>query len=297
MVRRGLVLGCGGTVGGAWQVDALAAVEAELGWDPRTAEVIVGTSAGATCAVLLGAGIGVSELVAAQQGLASARESVRRFFTEPPAALPAFPRGAPLPRLTAAGLRDRSALLAMAGLLPGGRTDPSFLNALVDDLVPEHPAIWLVATAVSSGRRVLFGGPSAPDVALRDAVRASWAIPGWYPPVRAAGDRFVDGGVVSTASADALVGLGLDEAVVVAPMAAVDRAAVPGVGGLLESRLRRPMSRRLDREIRALEAAGTRVLRVHPTAAELAVLGPNFMDPRRRAAALEVALRRRGEGL
>lgn len=45
--RRGLVVGGGGTLGFAWAVAALAAVEEQLDWDARTAEVLVGTSAGA----------------------------------------------------------------------------------------------------------------------------------------------------------------------------------------------------------------------------------------------------------
>jgi len=44
--RRGLVLGGGGILGAAWMVGALKAVEEIHGFDPRTAEYIVGTSAG-----------------------------------------------------------------------------------------------------------------------------------------------------------------------------------------------------------------------------------------------------------
>jgi NTE family protein len=40
-----------------------------------------------------------------------------------------------------------------------------------------------------------------------------------------------------------------------------------------------------------LEAAGTRVIRVEPTAADLDAMGANFMDLRRRAATLASARR------
>jgi NTE family protein len=294
-VRRGLALGCGGTVGGAWQIGALAVIEDQLGWDARTAEVIVGTSAGATAAAMLGAGISVKEMVAGQRGDPSARESLRRFFTDPPAALPAIPFGLPAPRLSPAGLHRRMVLPALAGLLPAGRTDPSLLDALVDDLVPggdwvAHPNTWVVATRLSTGERTVFGRSDAPSVPLRQAVRASWAIPGWYPPVEIAGERYVDGGVASTASADALGGMGLDEVIVVAPMASDDGSTVGGLGGLVEGMLRRPMSAVLDAEIASLQATGTRVVRVHPSSTELKSMGPNFMNPRRRIAALESAL-------
>lgn len=139
----------------------------------------------------------------------------------------------------------------------------------------------------------MFGSATAQTVPMRDAVRASWAIPGWYPPVELAGDRFVDGGVTSTASADAVIGAGLDEVVVVAPMASVAGVRVPGPGGLVEGLMRRQLSRVLEAEITALRAAGTRVLSVHPTARDLAAMGPNFMNPRRCLAALDIASARR----
>ena len=292
MTRRGLVLGCGGTVGSAWQVGALSALEDRWGWDPRTADVIVGTSGGASLAALLGAGVGTAELVAAHRGRWGARPSVRRFCTRPPASLPALPV---LPggwSLATAGLRRRAGLMTLAGLAPRGRTDPAFLDALVDDLVPDggwvpHPAVWTVALDVDTGERVAFGSPGAPTASLRDAVRASWAIPGWFPPVTIGGRAYLDGGVASTASADLLIGQELDEVVVIAPMAG---ASIGGVGGRLESLMRRPMSRGLDDETAALEAAGTHVVRLCPTAAELAAMGPNFMNPHRRVPALEAAL-------
>src|SRR3954468_13672864 len=110
MTRRGLVLGCGGTVGSAWQVGALAALEDRWGWDPRTADVIVGTSGGASLATLLGAGVGTAELVTANRGRWGARPSVRRFCPRPPQSLPALPA---LPggwSLAPAGLRRRAGL-------------------------------------------------------------------------------------------------------------------------------------------------------------------------------------------
>ena len=289
-MRRGLVLGCGGTVGGAWQVGALAAVSRALSWDPRKAAVIVGTSAGASLAAMLGAGVGLDELLAAHRDDPSARPSVRRFFTQPPAPRPAIPFGRPSWQLALLGIRRREPLATLAGLALPGRTDPGFLDRLVDDLKPDHPAMWSVAVDAHSGERVAFGAPEAPAAPLRDAVRASWAVPGWYPPVTIDGRRYLDGGVASTASADLVAGLGLDEVVVIAPMASPDGARAGGFGGRLESLLRKPMSRGLARETALLESAGTRVVLVCPSTSELAEMGPNFMDPRRRLPALEAAL-------
>jgi NTE family protein len=53
----GIVLGAGGVLGGAWMAGALAALNRVTGWDPREADCLVGTSAGAVFAALLAAGV------------------------------------------------------------------------------------------------------------------------------------------------------------------------------------------------------------------------------------------------
>ena len=60
----GLVLGAGGVVGQAYHAGVLAVLEHDYGWDPRTADVIVGTSAGSITGTLLRAGVPASELAA-----------------------------------------------------------------------------------------------------------------------------------------------------------------------------------------------------------------------------------------
>ena len=56
-MRVGLVLGAGGVQGGAWLTGALAALAEETGWDPASADYIVGTSAGSMLGSLLAAGL------------------------------------------------------------------------------------------------------------------------------------------------------------------------------------------------------------------------------------------------
>ncbi|MDT0573635.1 patatin-like phospholipase family protein [Streptomyces sp. DSM 3412] len=294
---RGLVLGCGGTLGAAWTVAALHALRQATDWDPREADVLVGTSAGAEVAALLGSGVGVEDLLAAQLGRPDAHPEVRRHFATPPRAIP--PRPAAFlgsPRLARHALRGTApAVAALSGLLPQGRGDNRRLAALADSLAPagqwvRHPATWLVATDFDTGRRTVFGHPDTRPAALRDALRASWAVPGWFPPVRVGGRRYADGGILSTASADLLVPSGLDEVYVVAPMSSRSPGRRRGLGRA-EGLLRRVMTRTLDAECAALRATGTRVVRIEPDAADLEVMGGNFMDPRRRLTVLETALR------
>ena len=66
--RRALVLGCGGVAGGAWSIAALHHLEQQLNWDARDADILIGTSAGAVLATLLGSGVSVAQLLACQQG-------------------------------------------------------------------------------------------------------------------------------------------------------------------------------------------------------------------------------------
>src|SRR5437764_9855219 len=54
--RVGLVVGGGGVRGASWLMGALHGLIAETGWDPAGAELLIGTSAGATVAALTAAG-------------------------------------------------------------------------------------------------------------------------------------------------------------------------------------------------------------------------------------------------
>ncbi|EME14761.1 patatin-like phospholipase family protein [Rhodococcus triatomae] len=294
-LRRGLVIGCGGTLGAAWAVAALAAVRDALDWDPREADVLVGTSAGAELVTMLGSGVGVDELVAMQLGEQVAHSALRTHLADAPGRFP------PLPRLGFGSrrmVRNRGAgtVTALSGLLPPGGGDAAWLDRLASGVAPDrawvaHPATWLVAMDYDTGERVAFGSPGAPEATLSQALRASWAIPGWFPPVRIGGRRFVDGGAASTASADLVAPLELDELVVLAPMASTGRVPARGAARLERLILRGWMSAGLDAELDAVRAAGTRVIRLDATAEDLAVMGPNFMDDRRRLATLESSLR------
>ncbi|MFI6428809.1 patatin-like phospholipase family protein [Rhodococcus oryzae] len=297
-IRRGLVIGCGGTLGAAWTVAALVAVRDSLGWDPREADVLVGTSAGAELVAMLGSGVGVDEMLAMQLGEQPTHPALRDHLADAPGRVPPLPRlGLGSPKLMRAGLRREVApVTALSGLLPPGGGDASWLHRLAVGLNPDrswvpHPATWLVAMDYDTGARVAFGSPGAPEATLSQALRASWAIPGWMPPVRIKRRRYVDGGAASTASADLLAPLELDELVVLAPMASTGPVRARGAARAERLVLRSWMSAGLDAEIAAVEAAGTRVIRLDATAEDLAVMGPNFMDDRRRLATLEVALR------
>ena len=99
-MRRGLALGCGGTLGLAWSAVALAAFEDASGWDAREADVLLGTSAGAELAVMLGSGRSTREVLAALDEQPDADPILRRHLgaERHPGHLPPLPRPA-LPSL------------------------------------------------------------------------------------------------------------------------------------------------------------------------------------------------------
>jgi len=292
--RRALAIGCGGTLGFAWTAVALRALEEQLDWDARTADVLVGTSAGAEIVAALGSGRTPQDLLDALDGAEGADPVLAAHVAEHPGSVPPVPALAlPALGLVRAGVARRSPYAALAGLLPRGRGDATFLRGYGDALAghdgwTRHPATWIVAADVATGERVAFGSPGAPPASLGDAVAASWGIPGWFPPVEIAGRRFLDGGSVSSVSADLLAAEPLDEVVVVAPMTSEGGAPARGLSRV-ERLLRSQMTAGLDREIAALEAAGIRVVRVEPGAGELDAMGPNFMDLSRRDATLAAA--------
>lgn len=288
-----LVIGCGGTIGGAWAVAALHALAEQTGWDPREAEVLQGTSAGAEIVTMLGGGAPIADLVAMHRGTATDGR-LTRHVADTPASLPPIP----LPRLLNPRLlRSQRGLAAATGIAPSGRADAGWLQRLADGFPgssgwPAHPGVRMVAFDFRRGERVVFGAPGAPTATAGEALRASWAIPAWMPPVRIGDREFVDGGAASTASVDLVAADEADLIYVIAPMASEAGCRAPGFGGFLEHRLlRNPMSAGLGREVADVCARGTQVVVIQPDVTDLEGLGAHFMRRNHRAAAFETAMR------
>jgi NTE family protein len=302
MTRRGLVLGAGGVLGAAWTIGALAAVQEEYGWDPTEAEVLIGTSAGSVLAAFLGCGISVDQLVNHQRGIVAPGDPEISYDPDRDAggALPPRPKlriGSPRGALASALRPWRvTPMGALSTVLPQGRGSLAPVGRLVEAVAPDgawatHPRTWVVAMDYDSGRRVPFGRPGAPAAALRDAVMASCAIPGWYAPVPIGGRRYVDGGACSPTSIDLVARLELDEVVVLSPMSSLRYDTPTAVAAKIERRFRRLSTKRVIGEVKKVAATGTRVTLLGPGAEDLAVIGANMMDPRRRQEVLETSMR------
>ena len=111
------------------------------------------------------------------------------------------------------------------------------------------------------------------------------------------GRRYVDGGVRSMTSLDVLGGTDVHDVYVLAPMASThpDHPLQPHLR--VERRLRQVLTRALVRQARALAAQGKRVTVLTPGPRDLAAMGINVMDARRRQAVLDLSLRTTGEAL
>ncbi|MFT3899357.1 MAG: patatin-like phospholipase family protein [Gordonia sp. (in: high G+C Gram-positive bacteria)] len=302
MTKTALAIGCGGTIGGAWSIAALSALAEHLKWDPRTADVIQGTSAGSEIATMLGGGFTAGDLVDMQLNMpVDARLAAH--VADTPASFPPIPRPS-LPSLRT--LTRRGGHRALVGIAPRGRGDAAWLDRLATSVCPpgsawvDHKGIRLVAYRPDDDTRVAFTGPGeatgdnpalSSAATLSQALRASWGIPAWMPAVQIGRHEYCDGGAASTASIDLIGADEADVVYVIASMAGLDDVRGPGVGGLLESTLlRKPMSAVLRREVEQVRARGTRVVVISPTADDLANLGPNFMNRDHRAAAFERSL-------
>jgi NTE family protein len=280
--RVGLVLGGGANAGIAHHIGALLALHTDLGWDPRQAEVIVGTSAGSIVATLLRAGCSPEDLAAwcaevdpSEEGVEArpALDLVRA--ARPKASLPAMePLNLMLMmRLAAAHhRRDRiQACLAPRGFL---RVQDAMgpLGAVMPDGWPKRP-LWITAVRRHDARFVVLGRDRQ-DVPVPRAVAASCAVPGLFAPVRFHRSEYVDGGVRSPTSADVLAGLGLDLVIVSSPMSGPWQCA----RGSSNRRMRRHARASLRWEVAKVEASGTPVHVIEPSEAELAVIGRNPFD-------------------
>ena len=310
--RIGLVLGAGGVLGAAWMTGALVSLQRRLPAAAADADLIVGTSAGSVLAAALRCGASLDEMVAWQHGDAAGVLSQSAVLAGQEGPLPPvpYPRPGSLPLARAALFLKVPPLVGASGWLPHGRGQHTALHSLVSALHWRHRQhapqggshwadgpTWIVAMDYDTGRRVLFGHPEAPRAWLPDAVVASCSIPGWYQPAVIGGRRYVDGGVRSATSLGVLAGADVDEVYVLAPMASTepDRPLRPHLR--LERRLRQMITRALLRQARALGAEGKRVTIMTPGPRDLAVMGLNLMDHRRRQAVLGVSLRTSAEAL
>ncbi|MFD7445330.1 patatin-like phospholipase family protein [Streptomyces sp. NPDC059909] len=263
--RTALVLGGGGLAGIGWEIGVLHGL-ARAGADPTGADLIVGTSAGSVVGAQL------------TSGRLTLPELYDRQLTDPDGEVPAGMGAGVLARYLWGVLwsRDTEAYGARMGRLAlSTRTEPEEVRRAVFTerlLAHEWPrARRLVVTAVDAVTGEFRAFDRDSGVGLIDAVGASCAVPGVWPPVTIDGRRFIDGGVRSSTNAD--LALGYDTVVIVAPIAV-------GGGPVISARTQATL----------LAAAGARVVLITPDRAARKAFGRNVLDPARRAPSARAGL-------
>ena len=287
-------------MGQAFHAGVLAALEDDLGWDPRSADLIVGSSAGSVTGAALRLGVAASDMAAwaTDQPVSAAGGAFFEAIAGNDEDLPGpsasqLLRGWRLPPLALLARAARAPwsvrpAAAASTLLPAGRYDLQERTRVLDALAPDGwpDGLWVCAARRDHGKRVVFGRAGAPDALLSEAVAASCAIPGYFAPVTIGEREYLDGGVHSPTNADVLTHAGLDLVIVVSPM-----SAAHGSTWRADGAMRWAAHRRLDGEIRRLRAEGATVVRIEPSRSTLAVMGMNAMADDRTAAVVEMARR------
>lgn len=280
-----LTLGAGGATGLAYTAGALWAIEETTGLDLREdPDLVVGTSAGSIGAAYLRHGWTPHQLALMEPPEFTSPDPRRRRLLIPHDEN-AFLR---MRRMVGTGIdlvhharkRPRGGPLPerLSSLFPSGIfsiTDSDWDHQQMPREWPER-SLWVVTADLDRFERVVLRKPLTEDetVDLRTALQASMALPGVWPPVRAAGRRLYDGGMTdSTTHID--LALRAEAAVVIAvapfgmdPVEA--RAGVP--------RARRAVMVQAAREIRALRRQGVASLMLGPTRHEIDIAGRNMLD-------------------
>ncbi|MGL5817070.1 MAG: patatin-like phospholipase family protein [Phycicoccus sp.] len=196
-VDRAFVLAGGGATGIAWEAGIIVGLR-DGGVDVRTADTMIGTSAGSMVAAHLR--VGTDE----GNAFARIRDGV-------PLAGYGRLRPADAGRYLRAQLavdpQRRRATVGRAALAAITAPEADWVGAiglgLADRPWPEG-RLWITAVDADTGTSVVFDNASG--VPLDRAVAASCAVPGIFPAVEVAGRQYVDGGLRSIANADLAAG-------------------------------------------------------------------------------------------
>lgn len=274
-----LVLGGGGSAGHAWTIGVIAGL-AEAGIDmTEAADLVIGTSSGATAAAHVRSGMPPAELLAA-------------ILSEPVPPVGQNRQGPPSPsmaaifeRMRAIGAAATSAAdlrraMGAFGLESDATLGPAAAEqrrAMVASRLPhpewpERPMI-VVAIDAHTGELAAFDRDSGVD--LVDAVLAGTALPGMVPTHSINGTRYINGGVRSAENAD--LASGYAKVVVLAPFGG--RSGTLPAGQFEGIRRSPEWGTDLTSQVEGLRKQGSRVEVITPDADSRVAMGTNQMDP------------------
>lgn len=256
---KAVVLGGGGVAGIAWMTGLLLGLQdegVELG---HKADVLIGTSAGSTVAAQIASNNDLADLFERQT---LPERQVAELVPKPhllELISNAFPA---LFKLTDPVERTRR-----VGELAANSTtvDETERRRVIAARLPSHEwpdrVLKVVAVNIATGEPQVFDKTSG--VNLVDAVAASCAVPGIWPPVNINGNRYMDGGINS--SDNAYLAVGCRHIVVLSPL---------GTQGMTL-----PGSANLTSQVDALRKGGADVTIIEPDEASRNAIGQNPLSP------------------
>lgn len=253
-MTRALVLGGGGPVGVGWEFGLLVGL-ADAGVALGEAELVSGTSAGSIVGAALRLGWDLEDSI--------------RLVERPPAGpIPATGMELMFDELTAAAAGNAAPAELMAAL---GRvaTDAPTMDEeqYLETFSALHGQAWPAGyqcTAVDVDSGALAVWDAGAGVALERAVASSCAVPGVFPPVTAAGRRWMDGGMKTALNAD--LAAGCDVAVAVS---CFSLELPPGLSDPVADMLAASVAAELD----AVRSSGTHLATIEPSAEFLELSG------------------------
>ena len=258
-MTKALVLGGGGVAGIAWETGLLRGL-ADAGLDLTDADLLVGTSAGSVVAAQVGTGVALSDLHDRQLAGSASELAVAFDVEEMATRFVELLADRPEPE----ELRRRMGAYA----LEADTVPEADRLAVIASRLPVHewPERDLRVTAVDAGTGEFVAFDRTSGATLVEAVAASCAVPGVWPPVTIGSRRFIDGGMRSTINAD--LAAGHDRVVVLTPFTV-------GLAGDVSA------------ECDGLREAGARVVVVAADADSVAAFGTNPLDPATRRPSAE----------
>ncbi|MFT7721585.1 MAG: patatin-like phospholipase family protein [Roseateles sp.] len=236
--KIGLALAGGGPLGAIYEVGALCALEEAIeGLDCTACDGYVGVSAGGFIAAGLANGMTPRQLCAAF--IENSADAPDRFdpadllqpawqeYGERLRLLPGLLAGAArevlLEGRSLVGAVERLGRVLPTGLLSSDRFGDALTRLFArpgrtNDFRRLSHRLVLVATDLDSGEAVPFGAEGWDHVPISQAVQASAALPGLFPPMEIAGRHYVDGALKKTLHASVLLDRGLDLLICLNPL-------------------------------------------------------------------------------
>jgi NTE family protein len=285
--RTAVVIGIGGAAGAIWEAATLAEY-CRSPVDPREAGLIIGTSAGSLSGVMLRSNI-------TPQQLTEFATNGRFMYKGTEIALPDPRQGVKegsdvmLPWVQAIHAMAHGRVPHMTATLTGLLAPEGFtLNTVADAMNkvweidgegtrwPSKP-LWIPATNLYNGQRIVFGAAGEPEAEIGWAVAASCAVPGVLAPVKIQGQHYADGGVVSFTSLDLALRAGAKRILILNPMVGylqTSETLMDKGNAFVKSRL----GKKFDQSIKDARKLGVKIRAVTPSPSEIEAIGPKLLD-------------------